>query len=230
VVRPAQELGQEVFDEVLEVRALGGRPCSLTCSCGGRGLDGAESLIEVLESAADLGAELVERRSHPRRVEQLREPRGVAIEEGAQQDAHPPDGGVTPLLIEELAGERPQLTAVAEEGFQRSRQATLAIREVRAQHLIHPGRETFVENLRLADHGLELATHGIHIERCAGVLQAVSDAQSAQQLRRLPRPSADGRARPGRPGEVPDDQPIRADLVGQGRDRGGQLEILTASM
>ncbi len=90
---------------------------------------------------ADLGAELVERRAQPRRVEQLRQPRGVAIEVGAQQDAHPADGRVAPLLVEELAGEGAQLAAVAEEGLQRARQATVAIREVRAQHLIHLGRD-----------------------------------------------------------------------------------------
>ena len=184
VVRATQGVRQEVLHEVLEVRALGCRTGALGRPRRGRRFDGGEAVVEVLEALAHLGPELVQRRSQPRRVEQLCEPGSVTVEEGAQEEAHPADGGIAPLLVEQLAGEGPQLATVAEERLEGARQPAIPVGEVRAQDLVDLGREAVVERFGLADHGLELSAHGINVERGTGILQSGQpDAQGALQQR-----------------------------------------------
>ena len=125
----------------------------------------ARRSLSCSKPRADLRAELVQRRAQPCGVQQLREARGVPVEVGAQQDAHAPDGRVAALLVEELAGERAQLAAVPEEGFQRSRQPAVAVREVGPQDLVHLAGDPLVERLGLAHHGLELVAHDVHVQR-----------------------------------------------------------------
>ena len=73
VVTAAYGIGQHALEQVLEVGTLGGGPGALAdARCGGC-LDGGEAIVESLEAAADLAAELVQGRAHARGVEQLRQ-------------------------------------------------------------------------------------------------------------------------------------------------------------
>ena len=75
----------------------------------------------------------------PRGIEQQREPRGVAVEVGAQQAAHPPDGRVATLLIEELRVNAAKLPRSPRKRLQRPGQPPVTVGEVLAQHRIHLG-------------------------------------------------------------------------------------------
>jgi hypothetical protein len=105
----------------------------------------------------------------------------ITLEVAAQQDAHPADGRVPAVLVEQLSGEGAQLAAIAQEGLERARQATIDVGEILSQHLVHLSRDTLVERLGLADHGLEFTAHHVHVERGARVLQGQqADAQGAR--------------------------------------------------
>ena len=180
VIRAAQGVPEHPADQLLEVGALRRRPRTLRRPRGGRGLDRGQALVEALEAARDLGAELVERRTEPGRVEQERESRRVTVEVGAEEHADAADRGVPALLVEQLVDERLQLALVAQEALQGPRQPPVTVGEVLAEQRVHLGGDALVHGLCLAQQGLELSAHHVHVHRGAGVTEGgETDAERA---------------------------------------------------
>ena len=174
------DLTQEGAHEVLEVGALGRRLLALAGTRRTGRLDRRQPLVEPREAVADLGPELVERGAQAGRVQQLGEPRGVAVEVAAEHRTHPAHGGVAPGLVEQLADERSQLAAITQELLQGARQPSVAVREVLAQHGVERRRGAFAGGLCLPHETLELAPHDVHVQRDARVLECREpDAQRA---------------------------------------------------
>ena len=135
-------------------------------------LDRGQAVVELLESFRDLTPELVHRRVEARRIQQLGEPAGVAIEVGPQQGADSTDGAVSLGLVEQLVDERAQRPAVAQELLEGSRQAAVTVREIRAQSLLESRCGLLVGSLRLAQQAVELAAHGVDVDGDAGILES----------------------------------------------------------
>ena len=130
------------------------------------------------------------------RVEQHRELRGVAVEVRPEQRPHPADRAVALRLVEQLADERPQRAAVAEELLERPRQAPVAVGEVRAERLVERLRRARVDLLGLAEELLELRPDEVDVDGHAGVLEREqADPQGALDERR---PVLAGRSREDR--------------------------------
>ena len=126
----------------------------------------------------------MERRAETRGIEQLGQARRVTVEIAAEHRPHPTHGGVPTRLVEQVRDERPQLSLVTQETFQGPRQPSVAVREVLAQHCVQGSAGTLAGCLRLAHQAFELASHDIHIERDAGILECREpDAQGTFQQR-----------------------------------------------
>ena len=180
VAGAARELRQDGLEQRLEVGALGRRLRPLGSARGGRCLDGGQSIIELGEAVADLGPELVQGRVHPRGVQQQRQLRGVAVEVGAQQLAHPANGAVALGLVEQFADHRAEGAAVTEELLQGARELAVAVGEVLAQHVLERAGRPLVGLLGLGEHPLELAPDHVHVDADASVLEGrQADAQRA---------------------------------------------------
>ncbi len=87
----------------------------------------------------------------------------------AQERLDAADGAVALRLVEELVGERAELAAVAQEGFERAREAPVAVGEVLAQELVEGGGRLRVGVLGLAQEDGELGPHRVDVHRDAGV-------------------------------------------------------------
>ena len=221
VAGTASEVTKHRVEQLLEVGALGRRPCPFGPTSRGRRLDRDETLLERLEAGRHLLAELVHRRVQTGRVEQVRELRGVAVEVRLE---HPPDAAdraVALLLVEQFVHHAAQGAAVAEESLEGPRKPAVAVREVRAQGLLEGSRGAFVDLLRLADQALELGLDDVDVDRDARVLEGdETDAQCALDQRRLVVARALGQER----GQamVGDDQAFDDDAVTIEADTGRQ--------
>ena len=149
---------------VLEIAALRRRLGALAGAGGLGGLDRHELLLERAEALGDLGSELVQRRAEPRRVEQARESRRVAVEIGVEHPRDAADRRVAPGGVEQLLDHGAQLAAVAEERLEGARQAPVAIGKVRAQDALERFRRSLVRGAALVGEALELAANGIHVQ------------------------------------------------------------------
>ncbi len=174
----AGDLAQHRLEQILEIPSLGRRARPLGTP-GRRGrLDGDEALLDPLEAGGDLLAELVHRRIEAGRVKQTRELGGVAVEVPLQHPSDAADRAVALRLVEQLVHHGAQRPAVAEELLERSRQAPVTVREVRAERLLQRLRCAFVDLLRLTHHAFELHADGVHVDGHAGVLEGdQADAQ-----------------------------------------------------
>ena len=178
VARPIQQiacapgnLGQHPFEELLEVAALGAGLCPLRATSGRRGLDGREPVVESREALADLGAKLMQRRVQARRIEQNREPGGIAVEVGPEKAAHPADRAVPLRFVEQVADERLERAAIAKELLERARKPAVAVREVLAEHFLQGSSGLVVRALRLGEERFELAPDDVDVDADAGLLE-----------------------------------------------------------
>ena len=166
--------------------------------------------------AGDLDPELVHRRVLARRVEEDREPGRVAVEVRPEQRPHPADRAVPLRLVEQLADVRAQRAPVAEEPLQRSRQAAVAVREVRPERLVECLRRPRVRLLRLAGRASRTPS-GPGRRRPSRRRPAARAGRSAGRARRRPRGPPAPAPRGSRPGRVADDEPIDDDPLARRR-------------
>jgi len=127
--------------------------------------------METLEPARDLGPELVHRRVLAGRVEKQGELRGVAVEVRPEERPHSPDRAVSLRLVEQLADERPERAAIAEELLQRPGQPAVAVGEVRTKDLIQGFGGLGVGLLRGPQELLELVADEVDVDAQARVLE-----------------------------------------------------------
>ena len=219
VAGATRELAQEHVEHLLEVRALRRGSGTLGATGGGGRLDRNQALLDGLEPAADLLAELVHRRVQPRRVEQHRELRGVAVEVALEHPADPPDRAVALRLVEQLVDHGAQGAAIPEEPLEGSRQAAVPVREVRAQRLLERQRGAFVHLLGLAQDAFELGANNVDVDAHPRVLER--DQPDPQGALDKSRPIV-GRAIGKRRGErrVVEHEAVHDDPVAQHLDAG----------
>ena len=127
--------------------------------------------MQRLEAVVHLDAELVERRVHARRVQELRQPRAVAVEVRLEHRADPADRGVSPAGVEELVDHRLQLAAVAQERLQRARQTPAVVAEVGPEHLLQRRGRLLVGGAALVREPVELGANGVHVQGHAHALE-----------------------------------------------------------
>ena len=165
----AGALGQQAFEEVLEVAALGGALRAFLGPGARGGFQRGDALVELVETLGHLAAELEERRAQAGGIQEDRQLAAVALEVGAEERLDAADGAVALRLVEELIGEGTELAAVAQEGFERAREAPVAVGEVLAQELVQGGGRLRVGVLRLAQEDGELGPHRVDVHGDAGI-------------------------------------------------------------
>ena len=213
VTKTTGGIAEQRLQEVLEVAALrrGPRPLDRAGRC--RGLDGREPFVDAFEAAGHLVPELVHRGVLAGRVEEQGQLRRVSVEVGAEQRLQPADGAVPLRLVEQLADERPELAAIAEELLEGPRQPSVAVGEVRAEDLVERVRGPRVRLLRGAQELLELVAHHVDVHRRRDVL----DREQTHLEGTLDHRRAVGRltlGEDGREGGVAQDEPLDDDPVG----------------
>ena len=219
VAGTARELAQEHVERLLEVRALRRRSGALGATRGCSRLDRNQALLDGLEPAADLLAELVHGRVQTGRVEQHRQLRRVAVEVALEHPADPPDRAVALRFVEQLVDHGAKGTAIAEEPLEGARQAPVPVGEVRAQRLLECHGSTLVHQLGLAQDAFELGSDDVDVDGDPGVLER--DQPDAQGALDECRPIV-GRTFGERRGEhrVVEDEAVHDDPVAQHLDAG----------
>ena len=167
---------------------------------------------QAAELVGDLAAELVERRAGAGRVEQLRQPRPVTVEVLAQDLVELAEGALALVLVEQVAGDAPQLPVVAQEALEGPGQAPVPIGEVLAQGRRQRLRRLALGRLHAVVEALELGLHDIGAQAHARVRQRQqTDAQRALGQRR---PVRLGRlAHEGGKGRIGEAKPVDVDGV-----------------
>ena len=215
VVGAPRDVPEHALDQVLEVAALRGRLGALAGPGGPGGLERGELLGDLLEPGRDLGPELMERRAEPSRIEQRREPRGIAVEVGLEHRGHAPDGRVATLGIEQFGDRGLQLAAIPEECLERPGQSALAVAEVRAEDTLQRLGRALVRGPVLLREAVELGAHCVEVDGHADALergqpdpQGALDDDRAVLLRLARQP---GGLRRVREGQAIDEDPLTVD-------------------